>query len=157
MTTAPTGPPETGLLLPEPDDDGAPFWSYAADGELRVQTCSDCGRRRFPPRPCCPRCRSFEAEWQRMSGRGRIWSYVVAHPPLLPGYAEAAPYNVLVVELADDPAIRLVGNLVATPHAPLGSMAAGKLRVGAPVRAVFREVGDGERRMVLPRWVLERP
>ncbi|MGP3978091.1 Zn-ribbon domain-containing OB-fold protein [Streptomyces sp. 8N114] len=157
MTAEPAGLPETGLLLPVPDDDGAPFWSYAAEGELRVQACSGCGVRRFPPRPCCPHCQSFEAEWQRMSGRGRIWSYVVAHPPLLPGYAEAAPYNVLVVELADDPSIRLVGNLVAAPDAPLGSLAADKLRIGAPVRAVFRQLGDGERHTAVPRWVLERP
>ncbi|MFI8852548.1 Zn-ribbon domain-containing OB-fold protein [Streptomyces sp. NPDC053499] len=157
MTTTVTGPAETGLLLPVPDDDGAPFWSYTADGELRVQACSRCGERRFPPRPCCPHCQSFDSEWQRMSGRGRIWSYVVAHPPLLPGYAEAAPYAVLVVELADDPAIRLVGNLVAAPDAPLGPAAAGKLRIGAPVRVVFREVADGERRMTVPRWMLERP
>jgi hypothetical protein len=155
--------PDSGLLLPVPDDDGAPFWSYAAQGELRMQACSGCGARRFPPRPCCPRCQSFDSEWQRMSGRGRIWSYVVAHPPLLPGYAEAAPYDVIVVELADDPAIRLVGNLVAGPGAPLGSVDTERLRIGAPVRAVFAEQAGGaeraddERRMVVPRWVLERP
>ncbi|MFE9331955.1 Zn-ribbon domain-containing OB-fold protein [Streptomyces sp. NPDC006925] len=160
--TARTPPPaaspaETGLLLPVPDDDGTPFWSYAAAGELRVQACADCGARRFPPRPCCPHCQSFDSDWQRTNGRGRVWSYVVAHPPLLPGYAEAAPYNVLVIELADDPAIRLVGNLVAAPDAPLGSAPGDRLRIGAPVRAVFRELGDGDRRMTLPRWVLERP
>ena len=35
-----------------------------------------CGELRFPPRPCCPHCQSFDSEWRRMSGRGRIWSYV---------------------------------------------------------------------------------
>lgn len=161
--TAPTAPTaltaltKDGLLLPVPDDDGAPFWSYAAAGELRVQACAGCGTRRFPPRPCCPRCQSFDTEWQRMSGRGGIWSYVIAHPPLLPGYARTAPYDVLVVELADDPAIRLVGNLVAAPDAPLGSVPAARLRIGAPVKAVFPVLGEGENRVTVVRWMLERP
>ncbi len=28
------------LLLPVVDEDGAPFWEYAARGELRVQACA---------------------------------------------------------------------------------------------------------------------
>ncbi|WP_208609693.1 Zn-ribbon domain-containing OB-fold protein, partial [Streptomyces atriruber] len=94
------------LLTPTPDDDGAPFWEYAARGELRIQACTACGELRFPPRPCCPHCQSFDSTWRRMSGRGRIWSYVFPHPPLLPAYAEQAGYNAIVVELADAPRIR---------------------------------------------------
>lgn len=92
------------MLTPVADDDGAPFWEYAARGELRIQACADCGELRFPPRPCCPHCRSFATEWRRVTGRGRIWSYVLPHPPLLPDYAEQAPYNVVLVELTDAPA-----------------------------------------------------
>ncbi|MFE7896069.1 Zn-ribbon domain-containing OB-fold protein [Streptomyces sp. NPDC057424] len=136
------------MLRPVPDTDGAPFWEYAAQGELRVQACADCGELRFPPRPCCPHCQSFDAEWRPVSGRGRVWSYVVAHPPLLPDYAAQAPYNVIVVELDEAPRIRLVGNLVAGAGRPLGSLPPQSLRIGARVRAVFH---DG-----LPQWVLER-
>ncbi|GAA3058452.1 hypothetical protein GCM10020000_46510 [Streptomyces olivoverticillatus] len=107
-----------GLLLPVPDADGLPFWEFAARGELRIQACADCRELRFPPRPCCPHCQSFDSEWRRMSGRGRIWSYVLPHPPLLPAYAELAPYNVILVALADAPGIRLVGNLVTARDAP---------------------------------------
>ncbi len=88
-----------------------------------------------------------------MSGRGRIWSYVFPHPPLLPAYAEQAGYNAIVVELADAPRIRLVGNLVATPDAPLNSVAPDRLRIGAKVQVAFTEV-DG---VTVPRWLLERP
>ncbi|WP_432096949.1 Zn-ribbon domain-containing OB-fold protein [Streptomyces sp. bgisy100] len=148
--------PETadGLLSPVADDDGAPFWEFAARGELRVQACADCGRLRFPPRPCCPHCHSFGQEWLRMSGRGRIWSYVVAHPPLLPAYAAQAPYNAIVVELAEDPLIRLVGNLVTAPDAPLDSAAPGALRIGAPVRAVFTRPPGST--VTVPRWLPDR-
>ncbi|MEK9520237.1 Zn-ribbon domain-containing OB-fold protein [Streptomyces sp. NPDC087908] len=140
------------MLTPVTDEDGAPFWEYAARGELRVQSCADCGELRFPPRPCCPHCQSFASEWRPMSGRGRIWSYVFPHPPLLPDYAAQAPYNAVIVELADAPRIRLVGNVVATPDAPLDSVDPSRLRIGAPVRVAFAEI-DG---VVVPRWLLER-
>ncbi len=138
------------MLSPVTDADGAPFWRYAAQGELRVQTCADCAEPRFPPRPCCPHCQSFTSEWRRLSGRGRIWSYVVPHPPLLPDYAAQAPYNVIVVELTDAPRIRLIGNLVPEANAPLGTFPPDRIRIGARVQAVFDDAG-------LPRWILERP
>ncbi|MEU0008948.1 OB-fold domain-containing protein [Streptomyces sp. NPDC006314] len=134
------------MLSPVTDADGAPFWEYAARGELRVQACADCAEPRFPPRPCCPHCQSFASEWLPVSGRGRVWSYVVPHPPLLPDYAARAPYNVVLVELADAPRIRLVGNVVSGPGAPLNSCDPGGIRIGAPVRVVF---SGG-----LPQWVL---
>ncbi|WP_435969538.1 Zn-ribbon domain-containing OB-fold protein [Streptomyces sp. Qhu_M48] len=140
------------MLTPVTDEDGAPFWEYAARGELRVQSCADCGELRFPPRPCCPHCQSFASEWRRMSGRGRIWSYVLPHPPLLPEYAAQAPYNAVLVELADAPRIRLVGNVVAAPDALLNSVDPGRLRIGAPVKVAFTEI-DG---LAVPRWLLER-
>ncbi|GAB7032873.1 OB-fold domain-containing protein [Streptomyces sp. NPDC021749] len=142
------------LLTPVVDDDGAPFWEYAARGELRVQCCTDCDQLRFPPRPCCPHCQSFGSHWRKMSGRGRIWSYVVPHPPLLPAYADLPGYNAVVVELAEAPRIRLVGNLVTAADAPLNSVAPERLRIGAPVKAVFHTPPEG---MTVPRWVLERP
>ncbi|MFK4099684.1 Zn-ribbon domain-containing OB-fold protein [Streptomyces sp. NPDC019531] len=134
------------MLEPVKDATGAPFWQYAAQGELRVQACADCGELRFPPRPCCPHCQSFGTEWRPVSGRGRIWSYVVPHPPLLPDYAAQAPYNVIVVELEEAPRIRLVGNLVRAAGAPLNSLDPGRIRIGARVHVVF---SDG-----LPQWVL---
>ncbi|MGP4044160.1 Zn-ribbon domain-containing OB-fold protein [Streptomyces sp. 2A115] len=140
------------MLTPVVDDDGAPFWGYGTQGELRIQACAnpDCGELRFPPRPCCPHCQSFDSEWRRMSGKGRVWSYVVPHPPLLPAYAEQAPYAVIVVELAEAPRIRLVGNLVSGPDAPLNSVPPERIRIGVKVQVVFSRSG-------LPRWVLERP
>ncbi|MET8980607.1 OB-fold domain-containing protein [Streptomyces sp. NPDC004539] len=135
------------MLTPLPDTDGAPFWAYAAQGELRVQTCTECAEPRFPPRPCCPNCQSFESTWRLTSGRGRIWSYVVPHPPLLPDYAAQAPYNVALIELDDAPRVRLVGNVVTHPGAPLNSLDPHRLRIGARVHAVFPDDG-------LPQWVL---
>jgi uncharacterized OB-fold protein len=141
---------ESGFLLPDlEDDDAGPFWQGTARGELLVQTCSRCGRRRLPPRPMCPACRSLRHQWVPLSGRGTIWSFIVAHPPLLPAYAALAPYNVITVALDEDPTLRLVGNLVAGADGAINELDPGTIRIGEPVRVVFQQVED----VFLPRWL----
>jgi uncharacterized OB-fold protein len=137
------------FLLPAPDHDSEPFWEGCRRGELLVQACGSCGRRRFPPRPMCPWCRSADASSQPMSGRGRVWSFVVVHPPLLPAYAELAPYNVIVVELDDDPSIRMVGNLVPESGGPINEIDPHSVQIGEAVRVVFDRVSDD---IAMPRW-----
>jgi uncharacterized OB-fold protein len=99
----------------------------------------------------CPECRSIEVTWRTMSGRGTVWSFVVPHPPLLPAYAELAPYNVIVVALDERPSLRLVGNLVADDDAPINSVDPATIEIGAPVRAVFQPVAED---ITMPRWIL---
>jgi len=140
---------ETGLLLPELDDDDAPFWEGTARGELLVQTCANCGQRHIPPRPMCPQCQSIRHEWVKLSGRGTIWSFAVPHPPLLPAYAAVAPYNVITVSLEEDPGLRLVGNLVARPDGPINEIDPASIAIGESVRVVFQQVDD----VHLPRWI----
>ncbi|MHB8220016.1 MAG: Zn-ribbon domain-containing OB-fold protein [Acidimicrobiales bacterium] len=142
------------LLVPVPDEESAGFWDGAAAGELRMQACTSCGLLRFPPRVMCPSCRSTQRRWQPVSGRGTVWSFVVPHPPLLPAYAALAPYNVIVVTLAEDPALRLVGNLVAAPDGSIDEVDASTIEIGEPVRVVFSEraAPDGTV-VVMPEWV----
>jgi len=128
------------LPLETPDTEG--WFEGARAGELRVQACLDCGRLRHPPCPVCPWCHSTARAWQVVSGRGRIWSYVVPHPPLLPGFSELAPYNVILVELDDDPTIRLTGQLVAHAGEGPGTVDPATIVIGEPVRAVFTPVED---------------
>jgi len=141
---------ETGFLLPDLDDEvNAPFWEGTARGVLLVQTCGSCGRWRMPPRPMCPRCRSLEVEWVETSGRGTIWSFIVAHPPLLPAYAELAPYNAIIVALDEDPKIRFVGNLLARPDGPINEIDPTTVEIGEAVQVTFQPVED----VHLPRWL----
>ena len=146
MTSAET---RSGFILPLLEgDEGSPFWQGCARGELLVQACARCGRRRMPPRPMCPYCRSTKRRWEATSGRATVWSYVVVHPPLLPAYAELAPYNVVVVARDDDPSIRFVGNLVDGPDASINSIDPATITIGAPVQVVFQPVDD----VTFPRW-----
>ncbi len=141
--------PVATLLLPDPDEDSAPFWEGCALGELRVQRCASCGRRRMPPRPMCPHCRSLDASWEATSGRGHIWSFVIPHPPLLAAYAAVAPYNVVIVELEDDPGIRFCGNVVDTPDGALDQVDPHSLEIGAAVEVCFAPEVEG---IAMPRW-----
>lgn len=141
---------EPTFLLPDLDDDSAGFWEGCAAGELRVQRCNVCSHRQFPPRQMCPACQSFDLGWEPVSGRATVWSFVIAHPPLLPAYAELAPYNVIVVELDEDPSLRMVGNLVASDNATINSLSPDAIEVGQRVRVVFQRVSD---HVSLPRWV----
>jgi uncharacterized OB-fold protein len=129
--------------LPLPDEATAPFWEGCRRGELRMQRCAECARFRFPPRPMCPRCLSFAAEWAPVSGEGSIYSFVICHPPVLPAFETQVPYAVALVELAEDPSLRLLGGVLDTPP--------DRLRIGQRVRVDFEEVADG---VVLPQWRL---
>jgi len=138
------------MPLPATDDPiDAPFWKAALRDELVVQRCGQCHNWRFPPRPMCPTCQSFEHTWEAVSGEGRIWSFVVPHPPLLPYFARLVPYNVIVVELAEDPRLRMVGNLVASAAGELNEIDPHQIRIGDRVRVVFWRA---EEDVALPRW-----
>ncbi len=141
---------ESSWLLPDLDDpDGHPFWEAAARGELVVQHCAQCGLARMPPRPMCPACNSIRNEWKSTSGRGTIWSFVVPHPPLLPAFEAVAPYNVVVVALDENPSLRFVGNLVASPDGAINEIDPATIRIGERVRVVFQKVDD----VHFPRWL----
>lgn len=127
--------------LPYPDADTKPYWEWAKKRELRMQRCADCEQVRFPPRPMCPACHSQRDEWVAMSGTGTIYSWIVVHPPVLPAFAGEAPYAVVLVQLDDDPTLRLVGTVADVPHADLAA--------GLPVEVWFDDVTE---EVTLPRW-----
>jgi len=132
--------------LPLPDDDTRPFWEGCRQHELRMQRCAACGAFRFTPRPLCPKCRSADSGWVPVSGRGTIASRVVVHPPVLPGFADRVPLPVVLVELEEDPALRLVGNVLDAPP--------DEIEIGRAVQVAFEELTP---EITLPQWRLTEP
>jgi uncharacterized OB-fold protein len=66
---------------------------------------------------------------------------------LLPEFADIAPYNVIVVALDEDPAIRMVGNLVTGPDGAMDEIDPATIEIGQLVRVVFAADSSA------PRWV----
>ena len=129
----------TDSLRVAPSPEEAPFWDWCRRGELRLQRCTECGRRRHPPRPRCPWCHSATADWARASGRGTVFTWTVCHPPVLPVFADRVPYNAVVVELEEGPL--MVSNLV--------DVGLDELVVGMAVEVVFRPLGE---HLVVPQF-----
>ncbi len=137
-------------LLPYIDDTNKPFWRGCREGVLRLQRCPVSRRLIFPPRQVNPWSPRDKAEWTEVSGRGTIWSVIAPHAPLMLDFTELAPYNAIIVELEEDPTIRLVGNLVPEAGAPINAIAYEDVEIGAAVQVVFEHVND---EISLPRWV----
>ena len=118
--------------LPEITPLTKPFWLAAKARQLVVQRCDDCATYRFPPEIGCYNCGSLRASWVPMSGRATLYSWTVAHPPLLPYFQERAPWPVAVVQLEEGP--RMVTNVV--------DVSSEEYEVGMPLEADFEDVDD---------------
>lgn len=99
-------------LQPDPDHPlTGPFWRAAAQQRLELPACEHCQRLVWYPRETCPRCKGALA-WRPVSGQGALAAFTVVHRPLLPSYAPWLPYICALVALEEDPAVRLVSQVV---------------------------------------------
>jgi len=118
-------------VLPPTDGPTAFFWTSGADGGLRFLQCSSCAYLIHPPTSYCPRCGARESSPHRTTGRATVYSFTVNHQPW-DGTKE--PYLVAVVELDEQPGLRLMTNLVG--------VAIEDVRIGMPVEVVFEHHGE---------------
>ena len=127
--------------LPVPSELSAPFWEACRRHELVAQRCQSCKAFRFPPAILCPECLSEAVEWTNVSGRGKVFSFVVFHRVYHPAFAADLPYTVALVELEEGP--RLVSNIVdCSPSEVVCDM---------PVEVVF---DDATPEVTLPKFRL---
>ena len=61
------------------DQENLEFYSFCGNGELRLQQCSSCGLKRYPPTTACPWCANPESSWEPVAGRGTLYSYGEVH------------------------------------------------------------------------------
>ena len=135
---------ETQRPLPNPTTLTAGFWEATARGELAIQRCLGCRRYRHYPQAMCPHCHSMESEWSKVSGRGVIHSYTVAHQAFHPYWSDKVPYVVATVELEEG--VRLVDDMIdLDPSA---------VRIGLPVEVYFDPVSD---EITLPKFRVLEP
>ena len=129
--------------LPTLDHLSRPFWDLARQGKLSVQRCTACGHRQFPPGPVCPACLGDKLEWEVVSGKGTLLSWVTFHRAYWNGFAAELPYDVCLVQLDEGPL--LVSNLVG--------VAAAEIAVGDRLQAVFEPATD---EITLPKFTPAR-
>jgi uncharacterized OB-fold protein len=130
--------------LPVRDEWNRYYWEGAREGRLVLLQCSGCGLFVHPPtRAMCPSCRREELKPTEVSGRGSVYSWSVMHSGGNPGFEDRIPYAVLVVELAEQPGLITIGNLVGA--------APGDLGIGKAVEVTFEKINDA---VTLPQWKL---
>jgi uncharacterized OB-fold protein len=136
--TAYVRPPQR--LLPAPTPESTAFWTGGARGELLISKCGNCGHFFHPPGPVCWRCRSTDVGPQPASGRAKVGAFTINRQPWLP--TMPPPYVVAMVELDDEPDVRLVTNII--------DIAPEDVRVGLEVEVFFEEWDDDGSQVWLP-------
>jgi uncharacterized OB-fold protein len=121
--------------LPQPmTPEAQPYWDGAREGKLMIPQCRACGKPFMYPRVRCPFCASADIAWIQASGRGRLYSFEIAHQILNKAFRVKTPVVLAMVELEEGP--RLLTNLVNVEPDP------SKLRCDMPVEVVFEKLTD---------------
>jgi len=115
-----------------PDDATAPFWAGLREGVLDLPRCRSCAELVWYPRSQCPRCMSADLSWERLSGRGTVYSFTVNRRGQ-GAYRGRPPFVLAYVELEEGP--RVMSHVVGVDPE--------EVRVGVPVRLSDRRP-DGE-------------
>ncbi len=116
-----------------------PWWQVAAEHRLVVQRCTACGHTRLPPAPVCSECRSADAEWQEVSGRGEVYTYTIVHRPIAAD--QPLPTVIAVIALEGAGGVRMISNLVGADL--------GEIRIGMPVELVWEDMSSD---LAIPRF-----
>ena len=124
------------LPVPENIELTKPFWEAAKRHELLMQRCKKCAEWIFYPREQCPNCFSQDLEFQKVSGRGRVYAYTTVYQPAHPAFNDEAPYVFAIVQL--DEGVRVATNIVGIPHE--------QVKVDMAVEAAYEDV--------TPEWTL---
>ena len=76
---------------PQADRDNAEFLTAWWEGRLMLQSCADCGRGFFYPRPLCPHCWSASLTWIAAAGRGEVVAFSLIYRPNHPAFFAETP------------------------------------------------------------------
>ena len=78
------------------------FWDWCGKGELRLQSCTNCGHIAWPVVKACEKCGRQDFVWAPMSGRGRIVSWCTFERDYYNGVLPI-PWDTILVELEEGP------------------------------------------------------
>jgi uncharacterized OB-fold protein len=133
-------------ILPRLEDNTREFWTGGAQGELRFWRCQDCGSYIHPPLPMCPIDHSKNLAVEAVSGRATLATFSINHQNWMPG--PELPYVVAIVEIVEQPSVRLTTNLVNCPH--------DEIEIGMPLQVTFEHHPDPDGDVYLPLFEPEK-
>jgi len=102
--------PSASYPQPREDLDNRPFLEAWRDGRLRLQTCSECRRSFFYPRPRCPHCWSDRLVWDELPGEGEVVSFSLIHRPNHSSFFDEVP--IVLAELRVAEGVTLLARIV---------------------------------------------
>jgi uncharacterized OB-fold protein len=117
------------------------YWNAVAEHRLDILRCDQCGHYVHYPRPICERCLGQSLSPSPVSGRGTLYAYTAVMQAFHPYFVDKLPYFLAVVELAEEPGLKVTTNLVDVEES--------RLRCGLAVEVAFTEVVPG---FVLPMF-----
>lgn len=124
--------------VPVADAVTAPFWEATKEGKLMVQRDIDTGKVFFYPRERSPFSLSDRLEWVEVSGKARIYSFIVVRQPGNPAFAPDVPYIYAIVQLDEGP--RMNGNVLGIPIEDV--------EIDMRIEVFFEARGD----QMIPQW-----
>jgi uncharacterized protein len=127
--------------VPVPTEETAFYWDAVAEHRLELLRCRSCGHFRHYPRRICDVCLSTDLQPEAVSGRGTLYSYCEVMQGSHPYFAARIPYLIGIIDLAEEPGVRLPTGIV--------DCVAGDLRCGIAMEVTFREVTPT---LTLPFW-----
>jgi uncharacterized protein len=120
---------------PAPDFDTEPFWRATSERRLALCRCVECGLWLQPPLERCRRCGGPTA-YEDVAGTGTVYSFIVQRQPSVVGFVDEIPYVLALVELDEQPGLRLPTRIVGIEPE--------SVRVGMRVAAEFVELPGGD-------------
>jgi uncharacterized OB-fold protein len=126
---------ELNRPLPSPiTPEAQPYWDGLKENKLMLPKCDDCGKPFFYPRVLCPNCHSRNISWMQASGRGKLYSFQIAHRSLNRAFKVELPCVMAMIELEEGP--RVLSNLINIEPDP------NVVKCDMPVEVVFEKQND---------------
>jgi uncharacterized OB-fold protein len=135
-------PANPARMLPKLNEHNRPFWTGGADGQLLIDRCTQCALWVSPPAADCPDCGGALVA-RPVSGYGRVFTYTVNYQPFNP--AVPVPYVIAIVELAEQPDLRIASNIV--------DCESDSVYIGLPVEVRFERQEAGGESAFVPVFV----
>ncbi|MCU1344891.1 MAG: hypothetical protein JWL70_1157 [Acidimicrobiia bacterium] len=116
---------------PLPNESNRFYWEAAREHRLVLQRCDACHQFQYPPDVVCVHCQSLAMTPTAVSGKGVLYSFATVDRAFHPGFSDQLPYVVALVDLDEQPHLRMLTNIV--------ECSASDLFVGMPLEVTFED------------------